>query len=249
VRIGIVADIHGNAAALEAVLAALERERVDRLVCLGDVAATGPQPAECLALLEKTGCPVVMGNTDADLLDPASIGVASVDTADDEDSRRIAEIDRWCAGQLGEREIAFLRSFAPTVEIDLGGGRRLLCVHGGPSSYHDVIVSATPEHELDRLLSGSAAAVIAGGHTHVPMVRKHRGTTLLNPGSVGLAYEYLSGGGVRVPPWAEFGLLTVDGDGARSIELRRVAYDRAATVRAMRERGMPHAGWWATDWS
>ena len=247
-RVGIFADIHGNAAALGAVMAALEGERVDGLVCLGDVAATGPEPVECLTMLAATACPVVMGNTDADLLDPTAIDAASIDTASDEDARRIAEIDRWCAAQLGQRGRAFLRSFAATVEIDLGDGERLLCVHGGPSSYDDVLVATTPDDELDRLLGGSAAAVIAGGHTHVPMVRTHRGTTLLNPGSVGLAYEHLAGGGVRVPPWAEFGLLSVDGAGARSIELRRVPYDRAATVRAMRERGMPHAEWWAADW-
>ena len=247
-RVGILADIHGNAAALRAVMAALERERVDRLVCLGDVAATGPEPVECLAVLAASGCPVVLGNTDADLLDPASIGAASVDTAIDEDARRIAEIDRWCAAQLGERERAFLQSFAPTVEIDLEDGERLLCVHGGPLSYDDVIVATTPDDELDRLLGGSSAAVIAGGHTHVAMVRTHRGTTLLNPGSVGLAYEHLAEGGAWVPPWAELGVLSVDGAGTRSIELRRVPYDRAATVLAMRERGMPHAEWWAADW-
>lgn len=246
--IGIITDIHGNLAALEAVLAALEGLRVDQLVCLGDVAATGPQPAEALARLAATGCRVVMGNTDADLLDPASIGPGSIDTADDGDALRIADIDRWCAARLGEAERSYLQTFAPTVGIDLGGGARLLCVHGGPLSHHDVIVATTPDDELDRMLGSRVATVIAGGHTHTPMLRAHRGMTLLNPGSVGLAYEFRADGAVRVPPWAEYAVLAVDGGVARSIELRRVSYDRAATVRAMRERGMPHAEWWASGW-
>ena len=44
-RLGLIADIHGNLVALDAVLAALTAARVDEVVCLGDVAALGPQPS------------------------------------------------------------------------------------------------------------------------------------------------------------------------------------------------------------
>ena len=71
-RIGLIADIHGNLIALETVLAELAREPLDQMVCLGDVAALGPQPGEALARLRALGCPVVMGNTDAWLLAPSS---------------------------------------------------------------------------------------------------------------------------------------------------------------------------------
>ena len=64
-RIGLIADIHGNGIALDVVLAELARERVDEIICLGDVAALGSQPREVLARLRAIGCPVVMGNTDA----------------------------------------------------------------------------------------------------------------------------------------------------------------------------------------
>jgi predicted phosphodiesterase len=65
VRIGLIADIHGNSVALETVLTELTRERVDRVVCLGDVAVLGPEPAAVMALLRELAFPVVMGNTDA----------------------------------------------------------------------------------------------------------------------------------------------------------------------------------------
>ncbi|MDQ3779247.1 MAG: metallophosphoesterase family protein [Chloroflexota bacterium] len=68
-RIGIIADIHGNLPAFEAVIAVLTAERVGTVVCLGDVAATGPQPHEVLARLRELNGPVVMGNADAALLD------------------------------------------------------------------------------------------------------------------------------------------------------------------------------------
>ncbi|HEX5442031.1 MAG TPA: metallophosphoesterase family protein, partial [Ktedonobacterales bacterium] len=69
-KIAIIADIHGNLPALEAVLAAVAAEGVERIVCLGDVATLGPQPREVIARLRTLGCPVVMGNTDAILLAP-----------------------------------------------------------------------------------------------------------------------------------------------------------------------------------
>ncbi|NIW96181.1 MAG: hypothetical protein GWN20_25895, partial [Phycisphaerae bacterium] len=69
-RLAIISDIHGNLIALEAVLAVLAQEEIDQMVCLGDVAATGPQPHETIARLRELNCPVVMGNTDDWLLNP-----------------------------------------------------------------------------------------------------------------------------------------------------------------------------------
>jgi predicted phosphodiesterase len=241
--IALVADIHGNLAALDAVLDALGTESPDQIICLGDVAATGPQPREVLRRLRGFGCPVVMGNADAELLDvtPARPGTR-------DDMRKILDIDRWCASQLDDADRAFLASFRPTVEISLGEDRSLLCCHGSPRSYEDVIIAATPDDELDDMVAGYEAVIIAGGHTHVRMLRAHQGREFVNPGSVGLAYQFSPDGNVRVPPWAEFAMLSQSDAGAVNVDFRRVNYDRDATVRAMTEREMPHAAWWAADW-
>src|SRR5262249_21132615 len=63
-RIGLFGDIHGNLVALDAVLDALQRERPDHLICLGDVATTGPWPHEVTARVGALGCPIVRGNWD-----------------------------------------------------------------------------------------------------------------------------------------------------------------------------------------
>jgi putative phosphoesterase len=241
--VALIADIHGNLAALDAVLDTLKAEPPDQIICLGDVAATGPQPREVLRCLRELGCPVVMGNADAELLDVAPAGLET-----DEDRRRIADISRWCAAQLDDADLTFLASFQPTVEISLGEDSSLLCCHGSPRNYDDVIVAATPDDELDPMIGGHEATVIAGGHTHIRMLRAYRGREIVNPGSVGLAYEFFLDGSVRVPPWAELALLSQADAGALSVDFRRVPYDRDATVRAMTEREMPHAAWWAADW-
>ncbi len=242
--IALIADIHGNLAALEAVLEALGAEFPEQILCLGDVAATGPEPREVLHRLRELGSPVVMGNADAELLDPPP---PVPETS--EDSRRITDIDRWCALQLDDADRAFLASFQPTMEISLGEGRNLLCCHGSPRGYNDVVTATTSDDELDSMIAGQDSAMIAGGHTHIRMLRAYRGREIFNPGSVGLAYQFLPDGRVRVPPWAEFAMLTQSDAGTVSIDFRRVSYDRDATLRAMTERKMPHAAWWAADWS
>ena len=222
-KIALVADIHGNLAALEAVAAALAVEWIDRVVCLGDVASTGPQPHEVLARLRELGWPVVMGNADAELLAPGdALPSAS------EDDRKIADITRWCADQIDDDDRAHIATFQPTIEASLGGGRRLHCCHGSPRSFNDVIVATTPDEELDEFLTGVEADVIAGGHTHRRMLRAHRGREIVNPGSVGLAYEFHPDGSVRVPPWAEFAILT---------ELRRGCGQRRFPPPALRSGG------------
>jgi len=246
-RVALIADIHGNLAALEAVLTAIAGERPDQIVCLGDVAATGPQPVETLRRLRELGCPVVMGNTDADLIEPRDAPPFAAEPAAD-DARRIAEIDRGCAAQLDETDRAYLASFGPTVGVELGPDLRLPCSHGSPRSFDNIVAATTPDDELDAMLAGHDAALFAGGHRHVRMLRDHRGRTVINPGSVGLAYEIRPDGSVRVPPWAECAVVAADAVDNVGIAFRRLPYDREATIRAMVERGMPHAGWWAGDW-
>jgi hypothetical protein len=68
-RVALISDIHGNAVALDAVLADIARRRVDEVVCLGDVAMGAPQPREVLARLRDLSCAVVMGDADEWLLE------------------------------------------------------------------------------------------------------------------------------------------------------------------------------------
>ena len=82
-----------------------------------------------------------------------------------------------------------------------------------------------------RMIGGHDAANFAGGHTHVRMLRAHQGREVVNPGGVGLAYQFFPDGSVLVPPWAEFAMLSEADPGVVSIDFRRVPYDRDATVR------------------
>jgi predicted phosphodiesterase len=239
-RIAFISDIHGNRIALDAVLAELERESFDRLICLGDVAA-GPQPQASLERVRELDCPVIMGNWDAAFLH-------GMPEAHNEVEQMLVEITAWWAAQLSQDDRSYIETFTPTLELPLGNAGRLVCFHGSPHSYDDWIFPTTPDGEVERMLSGFEAQVMVGGHTHLQMMRRLEVGMLVNPGSVGLPFLHWWPNTVEVAPWAEYGLIDIDGDRLR-LDLRRTEYDVAALLRLSRSSGMPHADWWGGTWS
>lgn len=244
-RVALLSDIHGNLVALDAVLADLEGERVDHTVCLGDVAAFGPQPREVLTRLRSLDMPTthfVTGNTDAWLLDPRPHPVR------DEDSGRVNDVELWSAAQLTEDDLAFVRGFRQSVWLALMGSTSLLCVHGSPRAIAEPMWATTADADLEPMLIGVGASIVAAGHTHSPMLRRYRDMLLVNPGSVGLPYEQDRKTGTgRRPPLAECAIVECTPSGCR-IEFRRVPFPVDALLRVAQSCGMPHAAWWAASW-
>ncbi|GAC1509879.1 MAG: metallophosphoesterase family protein [Chloroflexota bacterium] len=239
-KVAIISDIHGNAVALDAVLAEVKRDNPDKLVCLGDVAGIGPQPREVIDRLSHLDIPVVNGNVDDMLLNPP----APEEMPDDR--RPVADILHWGLEQLSSADRDFMRSFQPTVEIELDSRATLLCFHGSPASNWDLILATTPDDEVERMLTPHTATVMTGGHTHVQMIRRYRNTIVVNPGSVGLPAEDSERGLMR-PPWAEYGLASWE-DGALSITLRRIPVDVGVILQMARDSGMPNVEWWSESW-
>ena len=244
-RIAIISDIHGNLVALNAVLDDIARAGVDRMVCLGDVAAFGPQPVEVVARLREMGCPVVMGDADATLLTPKP-------PADSEVFRRLQEIDAWAIERLTSADRAYIAAFVPTLTIPLDDGTSLLCYHGSPRSFEEPIRATTSDDDLTQMLAGCDARVFVGGHTHLQMLRRYGDALVLNPGSVGLAYDRVPSPGtnVRNPPRGEYAILSVAGSQMSqvAVDLRRIPFDVAALKRSAHENGMPYADWWCAEW-
>jgi putative phosphoesterase len=232
-RIAVISDMHGNCVALDAVLADVQAHPVDQIVCLGDAVQGGPQPAEVVARLREMGCPVVSGNADAFLLTGDDGGEAV--TAQQQAARE------WSLAQLSEADRAFIAAFHPTVEIALPGNRHLLCFHGSPTSFHDIIFPETPEDEVRRYLGAFLPAILTGGHTHLQQIRRLDDSLFFNPGSVGFVYNTRQpDGNLRADPWAEYAIVSAD-DARFSIELCRIPFDIAAWTRATLASGIPDA--------
>jgi predicted phosphodiesterase len=238
-RVALISDMHGNAVALDAVLAELDREPVDQIVALGDVAQGGAQPAEVVDRLRALGCRCVFGNSDEFLL---TLDVdATGEELDEEARERVLRRGEWSRGQLGRERLEFIRSFEPVVALDVDGAR-LVCCHATPQSNTEVVLPETPPDRVAALV-GDAAAVV-GGHVHLQWLRRLGARFWACAGSVGLAYEHVNRE-QPFEPWAEYAVVT---GAPLRIEFRRVPFDVGAVVRAIRESGMPDADRFAAQW-
>jgi predicted phosphodiesterase len=166
-RVAALYDVHGNLPALEAVLAELDRQPVDAIVCGGDVAA-GPMPSEVLELLRDRDARFVRGNADRELRD-------------------------WAAERLTAEQLDFLRALPLTVSLDVDGLGPVLFCHATPRSDEEIVTRLTPDEEVAATLEGVSELVVVCGHVHVQYDRRVGGQRVVNAGSVGLPYEGRAG--------------------------------------------------------
>jgi predicted phosphodiesterase len=125
-----------------------------------------------------------------------------------------------------------------------------LCYHGSPRSFDDGIAAITPDATVKQMLAGFSATVMAGGHTHIQMIRRYEDSHLVNIGSVGL--PGVNAGSSELPinhavSWAEYGVLSVE-HGRLSIDLRRTPLDVATMLQEAQHTRMPHLDWWMQKW-
>ena len=231
-RLAVFGDIHGNLPAFEAVLKSIQAQSPDSLLCLGDVAAYGAWPRECIQLLASLNCPVVLGNADENMLELRSFKARGFP-----DEQKICDLVEWGREQLTGAELELLHGYQNTVELP-----GLLAFHGSPQSCRESIGATIPEERLAELRAKFAKqAIWVGGHTHTPPLRNLDGWRLLNPRSVGLAYEKR---GERYLNTSHAKYLILERD---EVQFQRVAYDVKAAQAWIREQKMPHAEWWARE--
>ncbi|MET0387323.1 MAG: metallophosphoesterase family protein [Polyangiales bacterium] len=224
-RIALISDIHGNEIALRRVLQSIAEVGADQVVCLGDVATLGVAPAEVLDMLKYVGCPCIAGNHDDYVLGgPLDDGHATTEV--------LRDAILWCRDALTSPQLEFVRGFEEGRDMPLGNHHQLRLFHGSPSSNLVNLLPDTPSVELDMLLGEARSTVMAGGHTHIQMLRQHQGTLLVNPGSVGAPFrEYPVAAPPEILPHAEYAIVEARGHDI-SVMLHRVALDRLALQRA-----------------
>jgi predicted phosphodiesterase len=240
VRLALVSDQHANDVAFRAALDDVERLGVEEIVCLGDVAQGGPEPAQTLDRLAFLGCETVLGNADALLLEVPTDSPEPI-------TERFLEVRDWTLAQLGSSHLEQIRSFAPVVRRELDGVS-LLLFHGSPRSYDDVLLPELGgEATLDPFL-GHDAALMAGGHTHLQWTRLLGDALYVNPGSVGISYDRHEEDPPVLRPLAEWALVTV-AEGAVAVEFRQVPYAVDDVRAAAKRSGRPYADDWAAQWA
>jgi putative phosphoesterase len=225
-RIAIIADIHGNLPALEAVLADIEGRDVDRTINLGDCVSGPLWPREVCDLLMASRHFTVRGNHDRWVSDPDPTGAS----------------DRFAASRLTADHLRWLGSLPPTADAADG----IFACHGTPTNDNQYLIEEAAAHRLVRAhpsairerLGDIQAHVVLCGHGHQQhLIRLPNGPLILNPGNVGCpSYDDPSRADPHVSetgsPHARYGILITEGD-QMSAELIAISYDwKAASARA-----------------
>ncbi len=229
-RYAILSDVHANLEALEAVLRALEKEHVDRLLCAGDLVGYGADPAACLAQLRNQGAACVCGNHDY-----AVAGKLEPDWFNDQ-ARAAVE---WTARCLPEPEKGYLEEL-PLVWTD----SNVTLVHGSvhePEQFHYVMDLVNARASLD----AQKTPVAFIGHTHVPRIFAQQdgkvSTLRVQQLRLDPKQKYLVNvGSVGQPrdgdPRAAYCLFDAE---AQSLEIRRVPYEIARAQEKIVRNGLP----------
>lgn len=233
-RLALLADVHGNRRALEAVLGRVEDVGADRVVCAGDVVGWGPEPDACVELLADAAATVVAGNHDLIVLDRLG---------DERCSELARRSQAWTRSVLRDDTREWLGALPTTVRLG-----PVVVTHGSLDDPQQYVRSADDAAaQLDQLRRDHpGASVLVLGHTHQPMVvgartgvRARRTPAdlglpddlhLVNPGSVGQSRSW------ERPPLARFAVLDL---AARRVRLEQVAYDWRAARADARRAGLP----------
>ncbi len=230
-RVAIIADIHANVPALEAVLADLATVHVDRVVVNGDIVNRGPSNVEAMRLLGEHLGSCTLGNHD-DLMrmwverDPALPG----EWFDDPFWASAG----WAARQLQEAGyIDTIRRLPMTVRIAVDGAPSQLISHGSPRHYREGYGKYLTDEAISEITQMHPADVLVGSHTHRPMQRRWGHYLVLNTGAVGSPFNG--------DPRAQYLVLTLE-NGRWTPQFRRVPYDRDAALDAFEASGYLEQG-------
>ncbi len=224
----IFGDIHGNIAALNAVLADIEARGLENLYCLGDLVGYGVFPNEVIEAIRGRNIPTIVGNYDEGVgQDSDDCGCAyKTETARALGNRSIA----WSNQHTTSENKAYLRELASQISLEVGD-LKVLLVHGSPRKVNEYLYEDRPAKSLERILDQAEADVLICGHTHLPYYRiLPSGRHVINAGSVGKPKDN--------NPKACYLKLTVNGSTV-SPEFIRVEYNVEAMVQAIEASEMP----------
>jgi putative phosphoesterase len=212
-RILLVADIHGNWPALQAI-----DEPHDVCLCLGDLVDYAVEPAPCVDWVRRNAQYAVRGNHDHGVAQNVAITGQS-------GFKYLTGVTRGLSrSRLSAEDLRFLATLPLTQVVTLDDTRFFL-VHATPRDPLDEYAPADPLF-WDRRLQDVDADLICVGHTHYPCVLEVGNKIVINPGSVGLPRDG--------DPRASYAVLE-DGD----VELKRVEYPIEETVRTIEESPLP----------
>ena len=188
-KIAVISDIHGNLEALKATLKDIEKRKVDKIICLGDIIAKGIHPKECLSLIRKNCEIVLQGNCDIYF----SAEHKNIDEMNEQEQKRI----KWNQSLINKEDREYLLNLPFCHEFYMSGSLVRL-FHATPTANDKAILnvdSIETKYQMflpsEKTQSLEIADVVIYGHIHHPYMDKIYNKTIINIGSVGNSFDVI----------------------------------------------------------
>ena len=224
-RLALISDIHGNANALDAVLADITEKKVDQVCVLGDICYRGPEPQRSLDLVRALNTDVIKGNADEWVVR----GVNQGEVPDQALEMMNKERD-WICSQLSEESLDYLRNLPTELQLTING-TKIHAFHATPNSLFDVVLPHEDDDALTTKMMGKQADIYVYAHIHRPFIRYINGKCIMNIGSVGLPFDGLKK--------ASYALIDSMEDGFQT-SIVRVGYDVNLTIDQFKKSTYPN---------
>ncbi len=227
-KLAVISDIHGNVAALEAVIEDIQTWHPDQVIINGDLINRGPDSRDCMQLVKEYlgRSPILKGNHEEYVLE-----CAAREFIPGEQRHELHRFAHWTIDQLGSL-IEEVRVWHDHLDLVDPEGGEFHVTHGTRLGKRDGIRSNTERDQLPEKL-GSPGRLFITAHTHQPLVLDFDGTKVVNVGSVGSPFDR--------DPRAAYGRFAFH-DNRWNAQIVRVEYDRARTERAYEESGFLDEG-------
>lgn len=173
-KIAAISDIHGNIYSLMKVLEDIDEQRVDLIVCLGDLVGYGPHPNEVVALIKRREIPCIKGNYDASVVDGDFTFIRNTSI----NSFALP----WAAEEVRASNKFYLSTLPTELNYDFNGVK-IKFTHGSPNTINEYLFQDA--ENTKNVMEALEEDILVCAHTHIPSYKKFGNKTFINTGSVG----------------------------------------------------------------
>ncbi|CAH2212227.1 metallophosphoesterase family protein [Tepidibacter aestuarii] len=225
-KIAIIADVHSNIYALEAVVNDIKEKNLDLAVCVGDLVGYATFPNEVINLIRNENILTVMGNYDD------AVGnirfICGCDYPDPKDAENATKSLMWSIENTSEENKAFLANLPKEMTLTFEG-KTITFVHGSPRMLNEYLKEDS--REAKEVMEEFTGDILVCGHTHKPYYKMYEDKMLVNSGSVGKSKTG--------SPDANYVIIDIKEDDVK-IDIVEVAYDFEKTAKAIEESVLPN---------
>lgn len=213
-KIAVISDIHANIYALRNILEHIDDQKVDTIICLGDLVGYGPHPNEVVAAIRRRNILCIKGNYDSSVVDNQYSYIRETQL----NSFSLP----WTVNELREENRLYLKNLPNSISLNIAN-KKILFVHGSPNKVNEYLLeNGENTAEIMKQLSED---VLVCAHTHLPSSKNFDNKLYINCGSVGKPKIGR--------PNSTYCILDVTEDSGVKVEIKEVEYDVKKIVKDM----------------